>query len=469
MFCSFSDKEELTGHLAQARGAAKKAGLLLALARLCFLLGQLCSRRLKLSQARLYFDETLGTLEGSFGDLFQVVAVYAHLTSIYRKQNRENFTQVVPKAMALLPGTPGHICSTEADGELLQLALQWAVGDQSLQAEAQACFLLARHHVHLKQPEEALSFLERRLLLHRDSRAPDAAWLSDCSLLLADIYSERLQPHSLPTQTSHYLRGALASLTPGTGQALRGLLHTSLAQPYSHQGYYGPAVTFMTQVVEASAVAGVCAIVDPLVALGWLHVLHGQSLVALNILQSVQDAVVASEDQEGVIANMVAMALKRTGRTRQAAEGYYRALWVVWDLGQRRNQAVVLVNFGTLCLHAGASRLAQHYLLEAVHLFSRLPCLECGRDFTHVLLQLGHLCTRQGPAQQCKGYYKWALLVAVEMDHMETLRTCHPTSQRTQRQVIAQSHRAVHAKAAPAECARPHPQMELVGSLGGRY
>ncbi|KAL4663885.1 hypothetical protein H8959_013701 [Pygathrix nigripes] len=233
--------------------------------------------------------------------------------------------------MALLLGMPGHICSTEADGELLQLALQWAVGGQSLQAEARACFLLARHHVHLKQPEEALSFLERLLLLHRDSGAPDAAWLSDCSLLLADIYSRKclshlvlscvkvaslrtqdslagslrsvnlvlqnaLQPHSLPTQTSHYLRRALASLTPGTGHALRGLLHTSLAQPYSHQGYYGPAITFMMQVVEASGVAGVCAIVDPLVALAWLHVLHGQSLVALNILQSVQDAVVASED-----------------------------------------------------------------------------------------------------------------------------------------------------------------------------
>ncbi|XP_011857582.1 PREDICTED: SH3 domain and tetratricopeptide repeat-containing protein 1 [Mandrillus leucophaeus] len=456
VFCSCSDEEELTGRLAQARGAAKNAGLVMALARLCFLLGRLCSRRLKLSQARVYFEEALGALEGSFGDLFLVVAVYANLASIYRKQkNREKCTQVVPKAMALLLGTPGHICSTEAEGELLQLALRWAVGGQSLQAEARVCFLLARHHVHLKQPEEALPFLERLLLLHRDSGAPEAAWLSDCSLLLADIYSHKclphlvlscvkvaslrtqdslagslrsvnlvlqnaLQPHSLPTQTSHYLRRALASLTPGAGQALRGLLHASLAQLYSHHGYHGPAITFMTQAVEASAVAGVRAIVDRLLALAWLHVLHGQSPVALDILQSVQDAVVASEDQEGVIANMVAVALKRTGRTRQAAEGYYRALRVARDLGQQRNQAVVLANFGALCLHAGASRLAQHYLLEAVRLFSRLPCRECGRDFTHVLLQLGHLCTRQGSAQQGKGYYEWALLVAMEMGHVES-------------------------------------------------
>lgn len=70
--------------------------------------------------------------------------------------------------MALLLGTPGYICSTEVEGELLQLLLQQALRGQSLQAEARACFLLARHHAHLKQPEEALPFLERLLLLHRD-------------------------------------------------------------------------------------------------------------------------------------------------------------------------------------------------------------------------------------------------------------------------------------------------------------
>ncbi|KAL4701508.1 hypothetical protein H8959_015512 [Pygathrix nigripes] len=186
---------------------------------------------------------------------------------------------------------------------------------------------------------------------------------------------------------------------------------------------------------QASAAARVRAIVDCLVALAWLHVLHGQGLVALDILQSVQDAVVASEDQEVVNANMVAMALKRTGRTRQAAKGYYRTLQAAQDLGLRRNQAVVLANFGALCLHVGASRLAQHYLLEAVRLFSRLPCGKCGRDFTHVLPQLGHLCTRQGLAQQGKGYYEWALLVAVEMGHVENGKVSLGTCKRLARAV----------------------------------
>ncbi|KAK2107955.1 SH3 domain and tetratricopeptide repeat-containing protein 1 [Saguinus oedipus] len=216
--------------------------------------------------------------------------------------------------MALLLGMPGHICSTEAEGELLQLALWWAVGGQSLQAKARVCFLLARHHVHLKQPKEALPFLERLLLLHSDSGALAASWPTDCSLLLADIYSRKCLPHmtqgslasslrsvdlvlrnatqppGLPVQTSHYLRQALASLTPDMGQPLCSPLYASLAQLYSHHRCHGPAITFMTQAVEASAAAAVHAIMDCLVALAWLHALHGQSPVALDILQSVQDA-----------------------------------------------------------------------------------------------------------------------------------------------------------------------------------
>ncbi|XP_012638892.2 SH3 domain and tetratricopeptide repeat-containing protein 1 isoform X2 [Microcebus murinus] len=463
VFCSFTDEEELTAHLAQARGAAKKAGLPMALARLCFLLGRLCARRLKLSQARVYFEEALGALGGSFGDLFLVVAVYTNLATVYLKQkNKEKSAQAVPKAAALLLGTPGHVCSTEAEAELLKYALRRAVGGRSLQAEARACFLLARHHIHFKQPEEALPFLERLLLLHRDLGAQEASWTSDCYLLLADVYSRKCLPHlalscikvaslqtqcslasslrsvdlvlrnaprlhgqrqvahSLPSQTAHYLRQALASPASGAGCALRGHLYASLAQLHSHHGQHGPAIVFMMQAVEADAVAGVHPVVDHLVALAWLHVLHGQSQVALGILESVLDAAVASMDQEGVITNMAAVALKRTGRTRQAAEGYYRALRVARRLGHLQDQAVVLANLGALCLHTGASRLAQHYFLEAVGLFSRLPSRECGRDFTQVLLQLGHLCTHRALTQQGKCYYEWAFLVAVETDHLES-------------------------------------------------
>ncbi|KAM4854999.1 SH3 domain and tetratricopeptide repeat-containing protein 1 [Thomomys bottae] len=462
---SFADEEELAERLAQARGVAKKAGLGMALARLCFLLGRLCARRLKLSQARVYFEEALGALGGSFGDLCLVVALYTNLAAIYLKQkNKEKCEQVVPKAAALLLGSPGPVVSTEAGAELLRYALCRAICARSPQAEARACFLLAKHHAHLKQAEETVPYLERLLLLRPPHEAPGlqaTSWPADCHLLLADIYSRKCLPHlalscvratspwtraslasclrsvqlvlrnapglpgprrddpGLPVQIAHYLRQALATPAARVGQPLRGPLCASLAQLHSRHGQHGRAIELMMQGVEAEAAVG-RPVVTHVVVLAWLHLLHGRSLVALGILQSVLEAGVASEDQEGVVTNLMAMALKRTGRSRQAAEGYYRALRVARGLGQLQNQAVVLANFGALCLQAGASRLAQHYLREAIGLFSRLPSRTCGRDFTQVLLWMGHLCTRRALAQQGKCYYMWAFLVAVEMDHAES-------------------------------------------------
>ncbi|XP_023109185.2 SH3 domain and tetratricopeptide repeat-containing protein 1 isoform X1 [Felis catus] len=461
-----TDEEELAGLLARARGAAKKAGLPMALARACFLLGRLCVRRLKLSQARVYFEEALGALGGRFGDLFLVAAVYCSLATIHLKQrNRDRCAQVTPKAAALLLGTPGHGCGTEAGSELLAHALRRAVAGRSPQAEARACFLLARHHARLRQPEEALPFLERLLLLHEAWGSPEAAWPADCYLLLADTYSRRCLPRlalgcvraaslraraslrgSLrsvdlvlrnaprlprpPSQAAPHLRRALASLGPGAGRALRGPLCASLARLHSGHGQHGRAVALMAQAAEAAAGAGSRLALDYLLMLAWLHVLGGRSPAALGVLECVRDGAVAGAEQEGVMANMAAVALTRTGRTRQAAEGYYRALRVARGRGRRRNQAVALANLGALCLRAGAGGLAQHYCREAVKLFSRLPGGEGGQDFTCVLLRLGRLCARRARARQAKCYYEWAFLVAAEMDHLEgqlraVQRLCH--------------------------------------------
>uniref|UniRef100_A0A4W2HHN2 SH3 domain and tetratricopeptide repeats 1 n=1 Tax=Bos indicus x Bos taurus TaxID=30522 RepID=A0A4W2HHN2_BOBOX len=462
----FTDEEELVRRLAEARGVAKKAGLPMALARLCFLLGRLCVRQLKLS-ARVYFEEALGVLGGRFGDLVLVAAVYTSLASVHlRQKNKEKCAQVVPKALALLLGTPGHVGSSEADSSLLTLALRRAISSRSPQAEARACFLLAKHHARLKQPEEAMPFLERLLLLLPEAAGtPGTSWPMDCYLLLASIYSQRCLPHLalscirvaslraqgslgsalrsaalvlqnsprlplLPAQLAHYLRRALATLASGSGQALHGPVYASLAQLYSQHGWQGRAIAFMAQAVETDARLGGCTVVDRLVALAWLHVLHRQSPAALGILESLLEAAVATPDQEGLITNMMAIALKRTGRTRLAAESYYRALRVARRLSRPQNEAVVLANFGALCLQAGAGGLAQHYLLEAVKLFSRLPSREGSPDFTRVLLRLGDLCTRRELARQAKCYYEWAFLVAVEMDHWESQllavqRLCH--------------------------------------------
>ncbi|ELK32951.1 SH3 domain and tetratricopeptide repeat-containing protein 1 [Myotis davidii] len=59
-----------------------------------------------------------------------------------------------------------------------------------------------------------------------------------------------------------------------------------------------------------------------------------------------------------------------------------------------------------------------------------LPSGECGRAFTHVLLQLGHLYMCRALAQQGKCYYEWAFLVAAETGNLESQlravqRLCH--------------------------------------------
>ncbi|XP_055988822.1 SH3 domain and tetratricopeptide repeat-containing protein 1 [Sorex fumeus] len=457
------DEEELVGRLAQARAAAKKAGLAMALARLCLLLGRLCVRRLKLSQARVYLEEAQAALGGRFGDLALVAAVYAHLAAVHLKQkNREKSAQVVPKAAALLLATPGLWGGTEAEAQLLRQALRGAVVGRSPQAEARACFLLAQHHIRLRQPERALPFLERLLLLQQALGSPRACWPVHCALLLAATYGRQCLPnlalscakvasllpwgslastlhsvdlvqrhspraHSLPTQAARYLWQALAA---GPGLALQGLLCASLARLHSLHGQHGRAAVLTVQAAEAEAQAGGLHVLDYLLALAQLHLLRGQSLVVLGILEAVRETATPSEEQEGVMANVEAMALRRTGRTRQAAEGYYRALRLARALRRPRNQAVVLANFGGLCGQVGAGRLAQHYLLQAARLFSGLPGQERGPDLTRVLLALGDRSTRGRRPCQGKSYYEWAFLVAVESSHVEcqlqaVQRLCH--------------------------------------------
>ncbi|XP_045145398.1 SH3 domain and tetratricopeptide repeat-containing protein 1 [Echinops telfairi] len=469
--CSLADEEELAGHLARAREVAKRAGLPMALARLCFLLGRLCVGKLKLSQARVYLEEALGALGGCFGDLPLTVALYSLLATVHlRQKNRDKCVLTVGKAVALLLGAPGPVCGSEA--QLLQLALGRAVRAQSAAAEARACFLLARHHWSLKQPEGALPFLERLLVLQSHLEPLDTTWLVGCYQRLADIYSRQCLPHlalscvrvaslraqgslasalwsvdlvlrhatqlhgpwqaapCLPALIAPYLWQALASSAARTERTLRASLYVSLAQVHSDHGQHGRGGALLMRAVDAEAPSGAHPVVDHLVALAWMHLLRGQSAVALEVLESIEHSAAASEEQEGVVINMKAVALRRLGRTRRAAEGYYCALRAARRWGRQRDQAVVLANLGVLCSQAGAGQLAEHYLVGAVKHFSRLPGKQWGCDFTQVLLLLAHLYACRGLARQSCHCYEWAFLVAMETGHFESQlcavqRLCH--------------------------------------------
>ncbi|KFP19596.1 SH3 domain and tetratricopeptide repeat-containing protein 1, partial [Egretta garzetta] len=462
MFYGFSEEEELVSFLRLAREAAKRAGMSWALARLCFLLGRLSVKKLKFSQARVYFEEALGAVAGGFSDLYFVIALYTNLTVIYLTQkNKEKCAHVFDKATSLLMGIPNYICSADLESDILKYALKRTILSQNKHAEARACFLLAKHYSVHKQHEEALPFLERFQLLLNDLGLQNNL-SNNCYFKLAESYNEKCLPHIvlscikvtssqsssaltdslkridlviknapklyglrklrqiLPSQIAPYLMQALSSVFTKEQQGLCSTICLSLAKLYSHHKRYGKAIVYMTKALDSDVSAKPEETINYLVSLAWLHVLYRQYDVALAILNAVVDSSWSNPQQRGIAYNMLAIALKRTNNRKEAAESYYKALRLSEETSMTHNQAIALANFGALCLHAAASKLAEHYYIRAVKLFSKLPSMDCGQDFTQVLLQLG--CYYVGGTQREKGrfYYEWAFLVAMETSHLES-------------------------------------------------
>ncbi|XP_076191987.1 SH3 domain and tetratricopeptide repeat-containing protein 1 isoform X1 [Aptenodytes patagonicus] len=461
MFYGFSEEEELVSFFRLARETAKKAGMSWALARLCFLLGRLSVKKLKFSQARVYFEEALGAVAGGFSDLYFVIALYTNLTVIYLTQkNKEKCAHVFDKATSLLMGIPNYICSADLESDILKYALKRTVLSQNKHAEARACFLLAKHYSARKQHEEALPFLERFQLLLNDLGLQNNL-SNNCYFKLAESYNEKCLPHIvlscikvtssqssstlmdslkridlviknapklcslrklgqiLPSQIAPYLIQALSSVFTNEQQDLCSTIYLSLAKLYSHHKRYGKAILYMMKALD-SVSAKPEETINNLVSLAWLYILYRQYDVALVILNAVVDSSWSNPQQLGIAYNMLAIALKRTKNTKEAAEGYYKALRLSEETNMTHNQAVALANFGALCLHAAASKLAEHYYIRAVKLFSKLPSMDCGQDFIQVLLQLG--CYYVGGTQREKGrfYYEWAFLLAMETSHLES-------------------------------------------------
>ncbi|KAM6401585.1 SH3 domain and tetratricopeptide repeat-containing protein 1 [Pluvialis apricaria] len=462
MFYGFSEEDELVSFFRLAREAAKKAGMSWALARLCFLLGRLSVKKLKFSQARVYFEESLGAVAGAFSDLYFIIALYTNLTVIYLTQkNKEKCAHVFDKATSLLMGIPNYICSTDLESDILKYALKRTILSQNKHAEARACFLLAKHYSARKQHDEALPFLERFQLLLNDLGLQNNL-SNNCYFKLAEFYNEKCLPHIvlscikvassqssntltdslkridlviknapklyglrkfrqiLPSQTAPYLIQALSSVLTNEQQGLCSTIYLSLAKLYSHHKRYGKAIVYMMKALDADVSARPEETINYLVSLAWLYILYRQYDAALAILNAVVDSSWSNTHQLGIAYNMLAIALKRTNNTKEAAESYYKALRLSEETDMIHNQAIALANFGALCLHAAASKLAEHYYIRAVKLFSTLPSVDCGQDFIQVLLQLG--CYYVGGTQREKGrfFYEWAFLVAMETSHLES-------------------------------------------------
>ncbi|KYO45703.1 SH3 domain and tetratricopeptide repeat-containing protein 1 isoform B [Alligator mississippiensis] len=70
--------------------------------------------------------------------------------------------------------------------------------------------------------------------------------------------------------------------------------------------------------------------------------------------------------------------------------------------------------------YSAASNLAERYFIKAVKLFSRLPSMDCGRDFIQVLLRLGSYYANGTHKEKGLFYYEWAFLVAMETNNLES-------------------------------------------------
>lgn len=72
-----------------------------------------------------------------------------------------------------------------------------------------------------------------------------------------------------------------------------------------------------------------------------------------------------SPTQRGVIHNLLALCLRRQGCIPEAGWHLHSALVISRENGNQRNQALALANLGCLALDAGASLIAERFLVRS--------------------------------------------------------------------------------------------------------
>ncbi|KAM8848788.1 SH3 domain and tetratricopeptide repeat-containing protein 2 isoform 2-T2 [Synchiropus picturatus] len=458
---------ELSGHLESVRECAKRLSMKWAHRRACFLLGRLCARKLKLSQARVYYEEALSVRVDGFSDTPLLTALLTNLTSVYLKQRMsEKLPQTVEKASALLLCLPSHSFTSSDEGELLKLLLRRSVvlGDKHL--EARVCFLLSSLYLLLKKTDDALPFVERLQFLSVSFSATEGLPIApvDLNWLLTLLYHRKYMPylalaslsldsrgdHSiqdaflkielflrnsvrlnprwkegtslLPAQIVVYLQQALAIAEQGQDLKTQRDLCLGLASVYQQYDALDKAVRCAQQAVETGGHINEEEAFEAAVLLGWLLVLSDQAEKAQNILEPLLISLQATDSstQRGVIHNLLALCLRRQGAIPQAGSHLHSALVISRESGNQRNQALALANLGCLALDVGAPLLAEHFLVRSLCLFVGL--LESPTDEEHVqtYLWLGRCYKNSRRSQSVRECYEMGLLIALHARNLHS-------------------------------------------------
>ncbi|XP_056411015.1 SH3 domain and tetratricopeptide repeat-containing protein 1 [Hyla sarda] len=453
------NEEELVRYLSIARGEAKKSCMKWAQARICFLLGRLCTKKNKFSQARVYFEEAMGVINGDFSDIFLFAAVQVNLNAIYLKQkSKDKSCQMIDKSSALLLGLQNYINCTEMESTILKYAMKKAILRQDLKSEVKVCQLLAKTFIDLRQHNEALPFIERLQALD-NLMDTSKSFSSEYYFQLADIYTKKCLPNLtfscvkvasqtscsimdslrrisfinknsskpcgtkkpskiFPSQVAYHLKHALKSVVTDQDQELCCFIYLSLADMCSNHRLYEDARSYIMKAMD-SYLMDIKYRVDILVSLAWLYMLDGENSVSLDILNRLVSFSYCTQHQLGIAHNLVGIALRGEGKIEESARHYCMALQISREVGNVQDQAAVLANFGMLFLHLKARILAEVFLVKSVTLYSGLPMVEIGPNFIYVLLMLGSHYIAGDHKEEGKSFYEWALLVAMESNHLE--------------------------------------------------
>ncbi|KAL7395227.1 hypothetical protein ABVT39_012514 [Epinephelus coioides] len=469
LWVTFSGKteDELSGHLESVRECAKRMGLHWAHRRACFLLGRLCARKLKFSQARVYYEEALSVHVDSFSDTPLLIALFTNLTAVYLKQRMtDKLPQTLEKASALLLCLPCHTFTSTDELELLQLLLRRSVvmGDKHL--EARVCYLVSSLFLFLRKTDDALPFVERLQFLAVTFSATNGAPIAplDLNWLLSWLYHRKYMPylalaslsldsrqdHSLhdafqrielfirnsvrlnpcwregtsllPAQIVIYLQQALIIAEQGEDMKTQRDLCQGLATVYQQYDALDKAVRCAQQAVETGGHINEEESFEASVLLGWLLVLTGQAERAQNVLQPLLTSLQGTDSptQRGVIHNLLALCLRRQGRIPEAGWHLHSALLISRENGNQRNQALALANLGCLALDVGASTVAERFLVRSLRLFLELWESPTDEEHVQTYLWLGRSYKDRRKSQDSRACYEMGLLIALHARNLHS-------------------------------------------------
>ncbi|ELK17248.1 SH3 domain and tetratricopeptide repeat-containing protein 2 [Pteropus alecto] len=471
-FYSFSEEDELVAYLEASRKWAKRSRMTWAHARLCFLLGRLSVRKVKLSQARVYFEEAIHILSGAFGDLSLVAALYINLAAIYLRQRlRHKGSALLEKAGALLACLPDRESSAKNELDVVAYVLRQGIAAGSCPLEARACFLAIRLLLSLGRHEEVLPFAERLQLLSGHPPASDAV-----ATILSFLYDKKYLPHlavasirqrglqsaqgiSLSIWQVHLvlqnatkllgvpssgqsevsalacpaLRQALAACEEQADRRTQRALCLILSKVYLQHRSPDGAIYYLSQALMLGQLLSEQEAFESSLCLAWAYLLASQEKAALDILDPLLYSLRETEHatQKGVVHNLLGLALQGEGRVNKAAKNYLRALNRAREMGDMRNQAVTLANLGYLTLKSWVQRPARDYLLQAIRLYCQLQAsVETDMELVQVLLWLAQVLVYGRQLAGGRLCYEMALLFGLRHRHLKsqlqvTKSLCH--------------------------------------------